>query len=155
MCMKNVNAIADIDALDEFGKIISIIDNTNFNKIIKLNATKKLLISFSCSIINGTDKCFTKYQKLYFQLRITNKQGKTVPKAILNEYYLDLKDSNLHYETDLVDFIYKKDIFMSDLMTENIEPNNEYYLNILVKTQQDLYNDENWTIQSVIPFRFE
>lgn len=94
--MKNVNAIADIDALDEFGKIISIIDNTNFNKIIKLNATKKLLISFSCSIINGTDKCFTKYQKLYFQLRITNKQGKTVPKAILNEYYLDLKDSNLH-----------------------------------------------------------
>lgn len=155
MCMKNVNAIADIDALDEFDKIISIIDNTNFNKIIKLNATKKLLISFSCSIINGTDKCFTKYQKLYFQLRITNKQGKTVPKAILNEYYLDLEDSNLHHETDLVDFIYKKDIFMSDLITENIEPNNEYYLNILVKTQQDLYDHENWTIQSVVPFRFE
>lgn len=155
MCMKNVNAIADIDALDEFDKIISIIDNTNFNKIIKLNVTKKLLISFSCSIINGTDKCFTKYQKLYFQLRITNKQGKTVPKAILNEYYLDLEDSNLHHETDLVDFIYKKDIFMSDLITENIEPNNEYYLNILVKTQQDLYNHENWTIQSVVPFRFE
>jgi|GEM_PF-6122579 len=155
MCMKNINAIAEIDALDKNGRLITILNEKNMEKTLPLDTTNKFLISFSYSIIDGTVKFFSTNKKLYFQLRITNKEGKSIPEFALNEYTIDLENCNSKYTTDLVDFIYEKDMCIKDFNIENINSNDEYYLNVLVKTEQDLRNDDNWTIQSVTPLHFK
>lgn len=153
--MKNINAIAEIDALNEVGRVITDINETNAEKSIPLKNTKKLLVSFSCSLINGTEKFFSKYQKLHFQLRITDENGKSNPNLVLKEYCIDMEDENLHHNTALVDFIYQRDIFIYDFNTDEIDPNKEYYLHVLIKTEEGLVSGDGWTIQSVIPANFK
>lgn len=154
MCMKNINAIANIDALDENGKVVTIIDEITMEKKISSFCVKKILVSFNASIINGTEKFFSTYHKLYFQLRITDKNGNSNPSFVLKEYRFDMEDNNLHHNTDLVDFIYKSDMFISNFDINEIDRNKKYYLNVLVKTEDDIRSNKGWTIQSVTPLIF-
>ena len=154
MCMKNVNAIANIDALDESRRVVSEINGETMEKKIPLESVKELLVSFSASIINGTEKFFTKYHKLYFQLRITDENGNSNSHLVLNEYCLDMEDESKYHKTALVDYIYFRDMFILNFDTNDIEKSKEYNLNVLIKTEQDIDENNGWTIQSVIPLNF-
>lgn len=151
MCMKNINAIADIDALDEGKNIITQYNSNPVCKIIPVkNNEIKLMINFSASIINGKDNFFAKSEELSFQLRINS----TDKEFNIRNFKIDLSSEDNYYNYQFTDFIYDNRNFIVNLILDEEDLDSVWFLSVLVKTKQDLREDKLWTVQSATPFRF-
>ena len=157
MSIKNVNAIADIEAISKDNKIITI-NNGSFYKIIPYEQNQKMIkiyLSFYASIINGTDNFFAKNKKLYFQLRITDQDANTYSSFVLNEFEIDIENSIIQHHNKYVDFIADNRSYVLDLNLEGLNLNSSHFLTVLVKTENDMINGKGWTVQSISPIGFK
>lgn len=156
MCMENVNAIANIEVLDDNKRIISRTENNSFIKILPITKEKiTFFLSLSMSIIEGQKKFITNNESLYVQIRITDGEEDISNHITLTSFEVPLKkDDESYFSTTLVDFTVKNintikyanaDRFNTDILS---------YLTVLIKTEDDVKNDRGWTIQSVTPVKF-
>lgn len=153
MCMKNINAIADIDALDEERNIITRYSDNPIYKIIPVKRNEKrikLMVNFSASIINGKDSFFATNEELLFQLRINSKYED----FILKEFKIDLLNKKNYHSYQFADFIYDNRNLIFNLLLDEKDLNSNCFLSVLVKTKQDLLEGKSWTVQSATPFGF-
>lgn len=154
MCMKNINAVVNYEAIDEKNNIItSHDDNNNYIKIIPVKDDfAKIFVAFSASVINGSGGFFEKYQKLYFQLRITGGNDN----LILNEFSIDLNKTGDNYcVCNYVDFLIENRNLTFELNLKNFDIEVPHVFSVLVKTNEDFNENKAWTVQSATPISFK
>lgn len=156
MCMKNVNATVDIEAINSQNRIITIINDNVKTIPVDINSkTAKLFVSFNSAIINGEMGFFEKNERLDWQLRITDSSGSLKNSIVLQEFETILSVEDAHYySNEFIDFIndnraYKIDVELPDITEQEI-----YFLSILVKGKEARDKNYGWTVQSAIPFKF-
>lgn len=156
MCMKNVNATVNIEAINSQNEIITK-KNKNI-KLIQIDETSKkaiVFVSFYSTIINGNDDFFEKNEKLSWQLRITDKIGSLKNRIVLQEFETELnKENENYYASDYTDFINDNRTCKIEVEFSGIDENEIYFLSILVKGKKARENNEGWTVQSAIPLKF-
>lgn len=157
MCMKNVNAVVDIDKINDNNEIVTELDKDG-NKVIPINQndTVKLYFQFLSTIINGKDDFFKKCGKLYFQLRFTDNTVREL--CNFDDFEIDLKTQvNNYYKTDYVDFMTYNNAFFYDMDCGKLGINEtkKYYIAVLIKTQRDVDEGRGWTVQSITPTTFK
>lgn len=155
MCMKNLNAIATIDALDKDNYIITEYDENDV-KLIPFNqslesSTAKLLITFNSCVIDGSDQVFKNTEGIYIQLRIIDSESEE--SLTLNEFYIELLNSDPIHAYKYLDFIECNKSFVHELNLNFTDYNSTKILLVLVKEKNELNN--NWTIQSATSFKFK
>lgn len=153
--MKNVNAIVNIEALDESNNIITYDEESGAKTIPIIDGKARLVISFYYSIINGQDDFFAKHQALQFQIRILDKGKNNI--GTLKDCFVDLNKFNnkSYYNAGFVDFISDKSEEVVSLDLNNIEPNSTYILCVLVRDKKAVDEGEAWIIQSVSQLNFK
>lgn len=156
MCMENVNAIANIEALDEKKSIISRTENNSFIKILPITKEKiTFFLSLTMSIIEGQKKFITNNESLYVQIRITDGEEDIANHITLTSFEVPLKkDDESYFSSSLVDFTVKNISTIKSANADRFNVNILYYLTVLIKTEDDVKNDRGWTIQSVTPIKF-
>lgn len=157
MCMKNINATVNLEALNEENTLLTFYGNDD-QKAIPVNDSKaRVFLAFNYSIINGKDGFFNTHNSLFFQIRIFDKLK--THSIILKEYDENLDTKNKKYRrTEFVDFIsnIKTDIIDLDLHCFEInETCNEYYLAVLVRDETGKRDNTPWIIQSVSAIKFK
>ena len=156
MCMKNVNATVNVEAIGSHDEIIT--KETGNLKIIPINDTTKktkIFISFNSTIINGEMCFFEKNEKLNWQLRITNSTGNLNNSIVLQEFETILNvNEKSYYKSDLIDFINDNRSCKMEVKFFDINEDEIYFLSILAKDKKARDNGEGWTVQSAIPLKF-
>ncbi len=153
MCMKNLNAIANIDALDKDNDIIT--EYENDVKLIPFNQSldsskARLLITFNSCVIDGSDQVFKKSEGIYIQLRIIDSES--AESLTLNEFYIDLLNVDPIHAYKYLDFIEYNKSFINECDLNFTDYNSTKILLVLIKEKNKLNN--NWTIQSATRFKF-
>lgn len=154
MCMKNINAVVNYEAMDEKNNVITSHDNdNNYIKIVPIkDNSARLFVSFSASIINGKDGFFDKYRKLYFQLRLAGGNDN----LILNEFSVELNKTCKNYFTsEYADFLIENSNLTYELNLKDFDIEIPHVFYVLVKTDKDFNSNKKWTVQSATPISFK
>lgn len=156
MCMKNVNATVDVEAINSHNRIITIYNNEKTIPIDSNTNKTKMFISFNSCIINGAMGFFDENEKLDWQLRITDGTGNLNNSIILQEFETILSvDSPNYYSNEFIDFINDNRAYRIEVELPDINENELYFLSILVKGKEARNQNYGWTVQSAIPLKFE
>ena len=126
-----------------------------FNNTIPLRKTKYLYVDFQYSFLNGIQKFFDQYKKVYIQLRISDETGGMKSSLILNEYNINLQNKNLYKENELIEFIFNNEKFIIPFESHKIDISKKYFVYICIKTAEECYRGDSWNIQSIAPLQIE